>query len=253
MISGNTDSLANSHYKIRFSIQVRASKSNFDYHLSTGYFYQGKLSSDNYGYRSVYDSRINSLINFNPELKIDFELPIWLKLTCGLFDNKTSFKTGFIDRDYFGNKYAGVNYMGYYPEKEYLIDETQIEYVGTFLGLGFNRQYKRLNFDIDYSFSSNRIVNGYTVRSVYDSNYVFVQKETANIMDDYIHQFGFLIFTHNISTSISYKIMKKTHLKLGYQFSKYTRDIDDKTSGNNSSFNRMQSHSFIFGICFSII
>lgn len=253
LVSGNRDSLANSYYKVRFSLQANISKSNFDYHLSTGYFYYGKFASDNHGYHSVYDTHINSLINLNPELKIDFELPIWLKLTCGLFENKMSFKTGFFDRDYFGSKYAGVNYTGYYPEKEYLIDETQIECVGTFLGLGFNRQYKRFNFDIDYTFSLNRVISGYTTRSVYDSNYVFIKTETANIMDDYMHQFGFLIFSHNVSTSFSYRIMKRTHLKFGYQFSKWIKNIEDNTSSNSSSFKRMKSHAFIFGVCFSII
>ncbi len=253
LISSNRDSLANTHYKVKFSIQAKASKSYFDYYLSTGYFYQGKFASDNHGYHSVYDSRINSLVNLNPELKIDFELPVWLKLTCGLFENKTSFKTQYIDRDYFGNKYAGVNYTGYYPKKEYLIDETQIESVGTFLGLGFCRQYKKFNFDLDYSFSSNRVISGYTVRSVYDSNYVFLKHETANIMDDYIHQFGFLIFMHNMSANISYRVMKHTHLKIGYQFSKYTKNIEDNTDNNYSTFNNVKSHSFIIGLCFSII
>lgn len=252
LISGNRDSLVSAHYKVKFSVQAKTAISYFDYHLSTGYYYQGKFASDNHGYRSVYNSPITSLININPELKVDFELPVWLKLTCGVFENKISFKTGFVDRDYFGNKYAGVNYTGYYPTKEYLIDETQIESIGTFLGLGFSRQYDRFNFDLDYSFSSNRVFSGYSVRSVYDENFVYLKKETVHIMDDYIHQFGFLFFTHNVSASFSYRIMEKTSIKFGYQFSKNSRGIEDRTVNNYSTFNKMRSHSFIIGVGFSI-
>ena len=263
ILSSNTgDSISNKQYKIRFSIQAKAVKVNFDYYVSNSYYNQLKSSSS--GNHACLDSKINSKWTTNPELKVDFELPYFLKITSGLFHNKLAFITDEYQRDYWNQQYSyapGSNSASFtitgsstsISKSEYLKDETEFNFIGTFLGFGFCKQVKRFSFDIDYSLSLNRIYGGYTIRNIYDASHVFIKEESVNIMTHDNKPSNLLFFAHHFNASVFYRISPHTLLKIGYQYSKNDNTINDETHNNYSTFKRVHSQSFLIGLAFSLI
>lgn len=243
LISGNKDSLTNSHYKVKFSLQNKFSYSKFQYTYNEFY------NNYNHGYSSgnviYFDGNPSSLTSINPELKVDFELSFWLKITCGINYNVMRFNS-----DY------GEMYNTYNLQKQqttgYFKDKTQLTLGSTFLGLGMSKQFRKFNFEIDYSFSVYKALLGKRIRSNYDVNYNFQNDDKTKNMK-YGGGLDRFIFSHNISTSLNYRLYKHISLKLGYVYSMYLRDVYYEGTGYYMQFKNIKTHSFIFGICFSII
>lgn len=257
--SENKDSLANLHYKVRFSLQGKCMATQFYYHTTNDQIEQGKNYAE--GYYSTFKGKINSDYTFNPEFKIDFELPIWLKISCGFNLNITKFNTQ-SDRIYYSeyNIYdpastpsnpivIGVNKSSY--SVGYNKDEMEISNFGTFVGLGISKQYKRFVFDVDYCFSLNRTMNAFAITRIYDNNNILEKTEGYNFMNNYLQANDWIMFTHNFSTSLSYRFYKNISLKAGLHYSNYDRDIEDNTYQHYSTFKKIKSHSLFAGIAFS--
>ncbi len=260
LLSGNVDSLANNHYKVRFNIQTKYSQTQFDYISVNGQANTYATYSE--GMYWNYDGKISSNNTLNPEIKIDFELPIWLKITCGFNYNKIKYYTRSQRVNY--SKYniydphstqANPIVIGFNKKENvegYNVDEREIIGFGSFIGLGISKNYKRFNFDLDYSFSSYKVTEAYCFTKEYDINNSYQKTEGFYFMDNYIHQFGWLIFSHNVSSSISWNFYKRTSIKLGAQYSIQIGDIEDETYSHYSLFKNQQSYFLIFGLSFSI-
>ncbi len=242
MISSNRDSIENSHYKVRFSLQNKITSSKFQYIYDEYYeYYNHAYSSGNAIY---FNGNVSSINTINPELKIDFELPLWLKITWGLNYNITSFNT-----DY------GELYKTYNSKKllttGYFKDETEFSACSTFLGAGFSRQHRKFNLDIDYSFSVYKSLYGKRTRSYYDENYNYLNTDhTKNF--EYGGGLERFFFSNNLSVSLSYKIYKNFNLKLGYLYSFYLKNIYYEGPNYYTEIKKLKTNSLVFGVSFSI-
>ncbi len=258
LVSQNRDSLANLHYKIRFSIQGKYTATQFDCYMR--YEVQDSYKTHNSSQYSVFNGKINSEHTFNPELKIDFELPLWLKLTCGVNYNSTKFNIQ-SDQVFYLEQYiydpnstpgsgSSPDVIGSvitYDTLGYNKDAIEISGFNTFTGLGLSKQYKRFNFDIDYCFSINRITNGFAVRKIYDNNNTLEKTEAYNFMSNN------LSFAHNFSTSISYRFYKNISFKLGFQYSKNDRDVVNSSYQHYTQFKRAKYQSVFAGFAVSFL
>jgi hypothetical protein len=260
LISGNKDSLAKTHYKVRFTFQEKIASAQFDLKSSNGNISTFKTYSE--GNYDHFQGKINTDYTFNPEFKIDFEMPFWLKINCGINYTSLKFK-------YTSENIHHAEYTTYDPHSSpsnpivtgsvikdsivgYNVIETQLGGIGTFIGLGFSKQYCRFNFDVDYSFLFTKLIDASTIRKIYDNNDVIQNTDGYIPMSDYLHQSGFRLFTNSISTSISYRFYKRMSLKVGYQYSKLL-DIEDNTYNHYSSLKNIKCQSFIVGLVFNAI
>ena len=256
------DSLRNKHYKVRFSFQTNYTSARFDYQSYYSKIYEGKTGGNEI--YSNYQGRVHSEYVVNPEFKVDFELPLWMKFTCGVNYNKLKYSTPISELNkeeynfiYSPNstpwnpivtgRYYTNTLLGYY-ENQY-----EIESVGTFIGLGISKQYKHFNFDIDYTFSSNKVTSAIINTKYYDVNNLLQSKEWFRVMDEYRNNSYFRVYMHNFSTSLSYRFYKKVSVKVGFQFSKNDNVVNDYSSEHVSIYKKMYYHSFVFGLVFSVI
>lgn len=252
------DSIINKHYRASFSFQTNYSSASLNYKVSSGYTYEYKQG---YNYESsIFNEKVISENTFNPELKADFELPLWLKITCGINYSKLKIATDYRERNYtevhdlydpnstpwniivVGTS-SHTTLMGY--NKHF----SELEYIGTFIGLGFSKQYKRFNFDVDYSVAAKKAISAYVTVKYFDTNYSYQKTEGYNGLESYNGIKDLPIFVHQFSTNVSYRFCKKVSVKLGAQYSKNDNDlIYDKIS-----LKRVNYFSFILGLTFSII
>lgn len=261
LISGNGDSLANTHYKVRFSFQNKISHSNFQYTTEQGYY--NYVRGGENGHSESYSGNIYSQDIWNPELKIDFELPYWLKITCGANYNVLKFSSGYgqiintsVHYIYASNStqynpiVIGENRTesldGYFKENVVLATSS------TFLGFGMSRQLGKFNFDFDYSFSVYKALYSKRAKSYYDINYNFSKTDDPK-KTEYNGGLDKVFFSHNFSTGINYKFYERINLKLGYIYSYYLRDIYYEGSDNFSMVNNLRTNTFVLGFSFSII
>lgn len=253
------DSLKNKHYKVRFSVQGKYEAFLFQYQNSNDQVEQYKTYRD--GFYSYYEGTIRSNHSFNPELKIDFELPLWLKITGGFSYTKMVYAFG-SDRITYNsdNIYA----PGSTPANPIVIgstvtqkvvgynkDKCELNRASAFLGLGIAKQYRHFHFDLDYSFAINKVTYAHLVRNIYDLDNNYQRTESALLMEPYVQQRDQVLFMHQFSTSMSYRLYKHLHIKAGFQYSKADGPVEDKTYQHYSTFKRMRSYAVIAGIVFS--
>ncbi|MDF2452508.1 MAG: hypothetical protein K0S26_2012 [Bacteroidota bacterium] len=261
LISGIGDSLANAHYKVKFSLQDKISYSTFKYKTEQGYY--NYVRGGEYGHSESYSESIHSRDIWNPELKIDFELPYWLKVTCGVNHNVLKFDSGYGEiRNTSVNYIYAPNSTQYNPIvigenrteslEGYFKEKVRLSMASTFLGLGMARQFGKFNFDFDYSFSVHKALYGERAKSYYDVNNNFLKSDETSKME-YGGELEKFFFSHNMSTSISYRICRRINLKLGYIYSFYLKDIDYEGTNYSSRVNNLRTNALFFGISFSII
>lgn len=253
------DSLRNKHYKVRFSVQGKYQTHLFDYQNTSDQIEQYKTYRE--GFYSHYQGNMQSNYSFDPELKIDFELPLWLKITCGFSYSKlnysfTSDRISYTSNYIYAPGSSANNPMVIGSNVNstvvgYNRDKSELNWVSTCLGLGMAKQYGRFNFDLDYSLAINKVTYAYVTREVYDLNDNRKSTQTALFMEDYVMQRDWVIFTHQFSTNLSYRLYRHLHVKAGFQYSKADSPIEDETYQHYSTFKRMKSYAFIAGIVFS--
>lgn len=253
------DSLRDKHYKVRFSIQGKYQTHVFDYQNTNSQIEHYKTYSE--GFYSNYQGNIKSTYSFDPELKIDFELPLWLKITCGFSYSKlnysfTSDRILYTSQNIYAPGSSAHNpvVIGSAVSTTvvgYNRDKSELNRVSTFLGLGMARQYGHFNVDLDYSLAINKVTYAYLTREVYDLNDKRKSTETALFMEDYVMQKDWVFLTHQFSTNLSYRFYRNLHVKAGFQYSKADTPIEDKTSQHYSTFKHMRSYAFIAGIVIS--
>lgn len=260
LVSGNRDSLANHHYKVKFSAQGNYTYSFFDFKSSYNHISEYRNYSENI--YSDYSGHINAKYLFNPEFKVDFELPLWIKLTCGFNYNKLSFKNR-ADRLFYGEYYvydshstqANPIVIGSNIKQEIIgYDDRsyEVNYAGTFLGLGLCKQFKRWNFDLDYSYTFNKLMDATIVTKEYDNFNTYQKTEWINFTPNNINQWGFFFLNKKISSSFSYRIIKKLSVKLGIQISFYD-NLKMNTDDNSIEVNKMKSYAFMIGLVFNVL
>lgn len=254
------DFLRNRHYKVRFSIEGN---------YQTTYFNCLNVSDQIYQYKTYragpyarYDRKVQSGYLLNPEIKIDFELPLWLKITCGVAYTRVKYSIR-------SPRYSYSSYYTYAPgstphnpivtgsnvssrHSGYNTDQCEIDWVSTFAGLGISKQYNRFNFDIDYSLALSRAVYAFATRQIHDIKYNQTSTQTFKFMEDYITQKD-LVLIHQVSSSVSFRIYRHLHLKTGLHYSTFNQPVEDKTYQYYTNFKRMRSFGFIFGVTFSVL
>ena len=261
LISGNRDSLANLHYKVRFLLQNKISHSKFQYVTDQGYY--NYFHGGEYGHSENYSENIISQNIWNPELKIDFELPCWFKITCGANYNSLKFESGYGEIiNTYVSYIVAPNSTPYNPiiigqnetqsKDGYFKEKVEISMPSTFFGFGIAKQYRKFNFDMDYTFSAYKGLSGIRTKSYYDINYGFLSSDKPKIME-YGGGLDRLVFSSNISTNICYRVYKHINLKLGYNYSSYITRLYYDSADYDSSIKNIKTHGFIIGICFSII
>lgn len=253
------DSLRNRHYKVRFSVQGKYEGTYFNYlNISEEINYYKSYQAGPY---AKYDRNVQSEYLLNPEIKMDFELPLWLKITCGAHYNrmKYSIKVPRYGQGIYyiyapGSTPISNTITGVYSSSThtgYNKDESELNWLTTFLGFGISKQYKRFNFDADYSLALNKVIYAYTKRQIYDLNNNQKSIEFFRFMEDYRSQRDWVFFTHQFSSSFSYRLYRHVHVKAGLQYSRRDRPLVDDTYHHYSTFKHMSSYAVIAGIVFS--
>lgn len=253
------DSLRVKHYKVRFSVQAKYEGTVFNYLNVSNEINQYKTYDA--GFYARYERRVQSENLLNPEIKMDFELPLWLKITCGAHYNRLKYSIR-VPR----YKYSSINI--YAPGSTssshtvtgtssssthvgYNADESEVNWISTFVGFGISKQYKDFNFDADYSFALNKVTDAYTKRRIYDLDNNQKGTQFFMFMEDYLRQRDNVFFTHQFSSAFSYRLYKHLHVKAGFQYSKADSTIEDRTYKHYSVFKHMRSYAFIAGIVIS--
>jgi hypothetical protein len=251
------------HYKVRFCGVFKFTSANFNFKNTTTNTIKS-LSVD-FSESQHYEGNINSTYLIIPEVKVDFELPLFLKGTCGINYSGLNFKTPLTELvktsiyRYYDHSVPGVTDLepvGSSKSVEvvrYVQNAYNFESIGTYIGLGFCRGYKRFNFDADYTFSANKVVNGIVFNEYYDTSYDYLSTQSLSIMADYKRTNSMPLFAHNFSTGLSYRILKRSYIKLGYQYSKNYHNFDDRSGGSNSSYRNMHYHTFMVALMTTLI
>ncbi len=257
-VTFSQDSIKKDHYKVRLSCLLKYTSTTFKFSNSTGYYYEYKTNS-----RSEYaafEGTIKPVPILTPEIKLDFELPIWLKVTCGIIYNRLKFVTPNMDRIGSSKQYIYDSTALYTPDPTpigsyntqtkmgYNKNRYEIQSIRTYLGLGISKKYRRFTFDVDYFFCANKIISAVMFSEYYDLNHTLQNTQVYNIMTDYIEPRSVPLFTHNFTTSVSYRIYKRTSLKLGYAYSKNDTNYNDNSPGTGSAYQRVKCHSLIIWI-----
>lgn len=255
------DSLRSRHYKARFSFQAKYQAVLFNYLNVSDEINQHKTYRA--GPYARHEGNMQSESLWNPEFKIDFELPLWLKITCGASYTRMRYSIKV-------PRYQYSSYYTYAPGSTphnpivtgsnvsnthvgYNKDESEIDWVSTFLGFGVSKQYRRFNFDADYSIALNKVTYAYTMRRIYDLNNDQKSTQTFMFMETYIQQRTRVFLTHQFSTCFSYRLYKHLHLRAGLFYSKADSPLEDDTHQHYSTFKRMRSYAFIAGIAFTAL
>lgn len=251
------------HYKVRFCGVFKYSSANFDFTNTTTNAV--KNQSVDFSESQHYEGSINSTYLIIPEIKVDFELPLFLKGTCGINYSGLNFKTPLTELvktsvyRYYDHSIPGVTDLepigtGKSVEvTRYVKNAYTFESIGTYIGLGFCRDYKRFNFDADYTFSANKVVNGIVYNEYYNTAYDYLSTQSLSIMADYKRTNSRPLFAHNLSAGLSYRLFKKNYLKLGYQYSKNYRHFEDRSSNSTSSYRNLQCHTFMIALVITLI